>query len=81
MIVAPGSLPVENVSVHTHVQSASSWSHVPAKLLGRRTYEATIGPFDPATELAAYYVSASIGGTEQVTPPSAPQEPYLITLA
>ena len=81
MIVAPGSLPIENVSVHTRAQKDSNWRHTPAKLLGRRTYEATIGPFEPGKELAAYYVSASIGGTEQVDPPSAPHAPYLVTLA
>jgi hypothetical protein len=81
MIVAPGSLPIENVSLHTRVHSTSDWTHTPAKLMGRRTYEVTIGPFDPARDLAAYYVSASVGGTEQVAPPGAPHEFYLVTLA
>ncbi len=81
MIVAPGSLPVENVSLHTRMQKEANWSHTPAKLVGRRTYEATIGPFDPAKTLAAYYVSALIGGAEQVDPPSAPHASYLVTLA
>jgi hypothetical protein len=81
MIVAPGSLPIENVSVHTRVQKDSNWSRTSAKLLGRRTYETTIGPFEPGKELAAYYVSALIGGDEHVDPPGAPQAPHLITLA
>lgn len=81
MIVATGSGPVESVVLHTRLQGAANWTQTPARLMDRRTYEVVVGPFEPAAKLAAYYVSASIAGAAHVTPPGAPHEPYLLTLA
>ncbi|MFN7993128.1 MAG: hypothetical protein U0Q18_05985 [Bryobacteraceae bacterium] len=80
-IVATGSAPVKNVVLHTRGWVATEWAQTPAKLLGRRTYEAVVGPFEPRGALSAYYVSAVVGDVTCVAPPDGPRQPWLITLA
>ncbi|MGE5644233.1 MAG: hypothetical protein ACM336_00440 [Acidobacteriota bacterium] len=52
------------------------WTSAPAKLVGRRTYEAVLGPFAPGPELADYYATA---GTI-TAPAGAPGQFYTVTL-
>jgi hypothetical protein len=81
MIIATGVAPVLNVTLNTRARGISGWTQTPAQLMGRRTWQVVLGPFDSAQELVEYYVSASIGGTRHVAPPSAPRNSYLITMA
>ena len=80
MVVASGAAPVHNVMLNTRVLGASRWTQIPAQLMGRRTWQPTLGPFDSAKELAEYYVSASIGGAGHFAPLSGPRDPYRITV-
>ncbi|MCX6638052.1 MAG: hypothetical protein NT090_23595 [Acidobacteria bacterium] len=80
LIVAPGGGTVRTVMLHTRLRGAGKWTATPAKLLGRRTYQAMLGPLDGA-ELAEYYVSAAIGGAKLTAPPDAPVNTYCLTLA
>jgi hypothetical protein len=77
-IVAPGGAEPKGVLVHTRPRGAAAWSSAPAKLLGRRTFEAVLGPFAPGPALVEYYVSAEAG--KRVSPPAGAKDPYLITL-
>jgi hypothetical protein len=80
MIVAPGGGTVGAMTLHTRVRGAGKWTATPASLLGRRTYQAMLGPMDGA-ELAEYYVSAKIGGAKLTAPLDAPVNTYGLTLA
>jgi hypothetical protein len=80
MIVATGQNPVHAVQVHTRIAGASQWTAAPAKLLGRRTYEAVLGPFDPNAVLVDYFASASVGSASLVSPPAGDKKPHTITL-
>ncbi len=62
---------VPAVALHTRARGANQWSRTPARLAGRRTWEATLGPFPQCPELAEYYISAG----KLVSPR------YLVTLA
>ena len=53
-----------------------AWTSAPAKLVGRRTYEAVLGPFAQGPELADYYAAA---GT-LTAPAGAPERFYTVTL-
>ena len=76
MIVAPGGPPPESVALYTRVRGTGEWSHVPAKLMGRRTYQATLGPFRAPGSLVDYYARAG-----RLTAPSdAPRLFYTATL-
>jgi len=81
MIIATGAAPVSNVTLNTRARGISGWTQTAAQLMGRRTWQATLGPFDSAQDLAEYYVAASIEGTHHVAPPGAPHDSYLITMA
>ena len=81
MIIATGASPVSNVTLNTRPRGISVWTRTAAQLMGRRTWQVTLGPFDSTQELVEYYVTASIGGARYVAPPSAPHEKYLITMA
>ncbi len=59
MAIVTGAEPVRAVSLHTCIRGGR-WNAAAAKLLGRRTYEATLGPFDG--DLAEYYFSAQTDG-------------------
>jgi hypothetical protein len=80
MMIATGSAPIENVVLHTNSRGSPTWTQTPAELMERRTYEATVGPFELGQELVHYFVSASIGGEKHVAPSSAPRDSYLVTL-
>ena len=77
-IVAPGGREPGRVMLHTRVRGVAQWTSSPAKLAGRRTYEARLGPFAPGPALAEYYVSANAG--KLTAPPEAPKNSYLVTL-
>jgi hypothetical protein len=55
-------------------RGSASWQTVAARLLGRRTYEARLGPLDSSASLAEYYFSANVGENKLKT------QPYLLTL-
>jgi hypothetical protein len=80
MVVAPGAEGVRGVWLHTRVRDAVEWSATPARLVGRRTYEARLGPFDSSVALAEYYFSAEVGGAKLTAPPEAPRNTYSVTL-
>jgi hypothetical protein len=81
MIIATGAAPVQSVTLSTRARGVSGWTQTEAQLMGRRTWQATLGPFESALDLVEYYVSASIGGARHVAPPGAPNDSYLITMA
>jgi hypothetical protein len=53
-----------SVVLHTRANGTAGWSRTPAKLVARRTYEATLGPFPEGNGFVEYYASAG----ELVTP-------------
>jgi hypothetical protein len=81
MVVAPGEAPVRNVTLHVRPRGSVQWSTLPARLLGRRTYEAHLGPFHTGAALAEYYFSADVGTRKLTAPPEPATHPYLVTLA
>ncbi len=81
MIIATGAAPVLDVTLNTRARGVPSWTQTPAQLMGRRTWQATLGPFESATDLVEYYVAASIGGARHVAPLSAPEDSYLMTIS
>lgn len=80
MIVAPGQELVRDVTLHVRARNGGDWKATPAALMGRRTYWAKVGPFGAANEMAAYYVSATIGETKHMAPGTGAKDPYWITL-
>ena len=74
-IVAPGAEAVRDVALHVRPRGGA-WSRTAAKLAGRRTYEAVLGPFAPGPELAEYYAAAG----EVTAPAGAPGQFYTVTL-
>ncbi|MBS1871981.1 MAG: hypothetical protein JSU00_02115 [Acidobacteria bacterium] len=80
-IVVTGSQTVGAVELHTRAAGARRWITTPAKLVGRRTYQATLGPFAPIAPLVEYYVSASTGAALLTAPPAGGGQPYVITMA
>lgn len=78
LIVVPGGEDVRRVVLHTRAKGAAQWSASAATLLGRRTYEAQLGPFNPGPALVEYYVSAEAG--KLTAPPAAPKNAYMVTL-
>ena len=74
MLAATGEAPVGNVALHVRPRGVANWSTVAAHLLGRRTYEAHLGPLDSSASLAEYYFSANVGEQKLTT------QPYLLTL-
>ncbi|MDQ2842174.1 MAG: hypothetical protein M3Y72_14265 [Acidobacteriota bacterium] len=71
-IVAAGNAPLRDVVLHTRLHGSKPWNNTPAALVGRQTYEAFVGPFEKAGELASYYASASIAGDAHTAPAGAP---------
>jgi hypothetical protein len=74
MLVVTGEAPATNVALHVRPRGSASWQTVAARLLGRRTYEARLGPLDSSASLAEYYFSANVGENKLKT------QPYLLTL-
>jgi hypothetical protein len=81
MLVAAGSGAVSEVTLHTRLYGAGEWKAAPARLMGRRTYEVTLGPFDAAAPLAEYYASARVGNRAVTAPPDAPAGSYFVTVS
>jgi hypothetical protein len=79
MVIAGGNAPVNHVTLHTRSRGAA-WTARPCRLMGRRTYEVVIGPFDPASPLADYYFTSEIGSEKLVAPADAPKGSYTLTL-
>ncbi len=75
-IVAIGHNENDPVTLHTRVSGDPEWTNTRAAVLGRKTYEVTLGPFASGPSFAEYYIS---GGT-RVSPPDAPKKTYLVTL-
>ena len=73
-VVAPGGEAVNAVTLHARPRGAAAFTAVPARLRGRRTYEATLGPFEAGPELVEYYVTARIGTADVRT------ESFFLTL-
>jgi hypothetical protein len=80
MVIATGEAPVTRVQLHTRPRGAPQWTASPAKLMGRRTYEVQLGPFDSSSELVEYYFTAEVGTSKLAAPPDAPAGAYLLTL-
>ncbi len=80
MIVAPGGPAPERVQLHIRLRGENQWRSAAAKLLGRRTYEAFLGPLPPEAELAEYYVSAEAAGRTLTAPEGAPERSYRVTV-
>jgi hypothetical protein len=59
------------VALNTRRQGAATWARTPAKLVARKSYEVTLGPFGPGTPLVEYYASAGERKTST----------YIVTLA
>lgn len=80
LIIIPAGHPVAGVTLHTRLRGGE-WKEQPARLLGRATYQASLGPFPPAAGIVEYYVSAQAANTRLVAPLSAPVSNYTATLA
>ena len=80
MIVAPGEPAPETVRLHLKPAAGNQWQSQSARLIGRRTYEAFLGPFPARAAMMEYYVSAEAGGKQWTAPPEAPARHYLVTL-
>ena len=80
--VVPGNGRIADVTLHTRPHRTSRWAAAPAKLAGRRTFHATLGPFQPESEIVEYYFSAQLAGTDEpmVAPPAGAKQPYRVTL-
>lgn len=46
------------VTLNTRRQGSAAWVRTPAKSIGRKSYEAVLGPFPPGSPLVEYYISA-----------------------
>jgi hypothetical protein len=64
------------VALHTRLGGTKEFSASPASLLGRSTYQVTLGPFSSDAEFVDYYLSAG----KLVAPPGAPEQVYSATL-
>jgi hypothetical protein len=74
MVVVPSGGAVRSVTLETRLRGAAQWTATPAKLLGRRTYVAQLGPLDGA-EFAEYRLRAEVGAEKLASPQ------YVVTLA
>ena len=80
--VVPGNGKITDVTLHTRPHRTAGWTAAPAKLAGRRTFHAALGPFQPESEIVEYYFSAKLSGKDQpvVAPPAGAKQPYRVTL-
>jgi len=79
LVVATGEAPVKNVRLHVRPRGSAQWSIIPGKLLGRRTYEAMLGPLETDSAVAEYYFSAAVGSRSVTAPPEPASHSYLVT--
>jgi hypothetical protein len=75
-IIVVGGVEPPSVMLLTRAHNAKTWDATPAKLAGRRTYTATLGPFPPEAELVDYYVTAG----HLAAPANAPTYLYTVTM-
>lgn len=75
-IVVIGGPEPSGVVLLARTRNSKTWDAVPAKLAGRRTYIATLGPFPPEAELVDYYVTAG----RLTAPADAPTYMYTVTV-
>jgi hypothetical protein len=69
MAIVAGNFPASpRVLLETRPRGTESWTVTPLKLLGRRTYEARLGPFDPRSLLIEYGFRAEGGGRRLSSP-------------
>jgi hypothetical protein len=54
-IVSTGGSPV---FLNTRQRAVAAWTRTTAKLVARKSYEATLGPFTSRAEFVEYFVSA-----------------------
>ncbi|MEW5975484.1 MAG: hypothetical protein AB1898_06720 [Acidobacteriota bacterium] len=80
MVVVDGQDAADQVTLHTRTRGERRWKRIPAGHLGRRTYEAWLGPFAAGPGLAEYFLSAILAGKEIYSPVQAPENTYLLTL-
>lgn len=80
MMVATGEEPVRSVLLHTRAWGDRPWRTEAAKVLGRRTYQIELGPFNPTASLVEYFVSAEIGSSRLVSPPDGDRKPHVLTM-
>ena len=67
MIIVPGAAKVASVVVDVRPRGGA-WAPLKARLMGRKTYEAVLGPFDPAAaEVVEYRVTARADGQNLVS--------------
>ncbi len=74
-IVAPGPGPAGDIFLNVRPRGGE-WTRITARLAGRQTYEALLGPFAPGPELADYYAAAG----SATAPAGAPAQFYTVTL-
>jgi hypothetical protein len=75
LIVVPGPSAPSSVTLLTRARGTSVWNAHAARLLGRRTYAATLGPFALESQLVEYRFTARAGGATLE-----PQPSYWVTL-
>jgi hypothetical protein len=80
IIVVTGEAPVRSVLLHTRAWGDTQWMTEAAKLLGRRTYQVALGPFNSTAPLVEYFVSAEIGSGHLVSPPDGDRKPHVLTM-
>lgn len=64
LIVVPGGPAPHGVMLRTRLRGVTAWTETPARLLGRRTYEAILGPFAATAEFVEYSAAAKSAGLE-----------------
>jgi hypothetical protein len=77
--IALGSEPPRTVTLY--VRSGGAWSAAPARLMGRRTWEAILGPLPARGPAAEYYLTAAFPSGPCSAPLDAPVRTYPLTLA
>jgi hypothetical protein len=79
-ILVTGREAPRRVTLHWRTLGRSAWQSAAAEHLGRRTYQAVLGPFPSGSRLGEYYVSAQVGALRLTAPPGAPPSSYRLTL-
>ena len=70
----------QKVNLNVRARGAGVFTAVPMKLLGRRTYEVKLGPFNGPGAVVEYYLSADAGTAKLTAPMEAPKNTYCVTL-
>jgi len=80
LIIAPGGEKLAPPRLHFRRAGERRWRVQQARLVGRRTFEVFLGPFQDSQGVYQYYASAGQGAGERVAPPGAPAETYWLTV-